>query len=263
MGFDPALLAGASAGLLAGALSGVHCAAMCTGIVSAHAAIPIKVLSIATPSARLQSRPFTRNLAFNTGRIASYTIAGALAGSISAAAFVIHDSMPLRQTLFALANIMLISLGLYLAGLWRGITVLERGGALIWRRIQPFAAALLASPLPAIRHSLALGALWGWIPCGLVYAMLVTALASGNAIHGALIMFAFGLGTLPNLLALGWAGVWLGKYLRDSRLRSAAGWIIIGFGIIGLWRLPQLAQLDGWGALCQPTLNSIRSWLGA
>ena len=267
MGFDPTLLASAGAGLLAGALSGVHCAAMCGGIVGAHAAIPIKVIPIGAPPTQRQTRPLTRNLAFNAGRIASYTLAGALAGSISAATFVIHDSMALRQALFVLANVMLIALGLYLAGLWRGITVLERGGALLWRRIQPFAAALLATPRPALRHSLALGTLWGWIPCGLVYAMLVSALASGNAAHGALIMFAFGLGTLPNLLALGWAGAWLGKYGRDARLRRAAGWIICGFGVIGLWRLPRLpqlhAQLDGWGALCQPTLNSIRSWLGA
>ncbi len=259
MVLDPTLLASAGAGLMAGALSGVHCAAMCGGIVGAHAAIPIKVIPIAAPST--QQRPLTRNLAFNAGRIASYTLAGALVGSISAATFVIHDSMVLRQGLFMLANVMLIALGLYLAGLWRGITLLERGGALLWHRIQPFAAALLATPRPTLRHSLTLGALWGWIPCGLVYAMLVSALASGTAAHGALIMFAFGLGTLPNLMALGWAGAWLGK--RDARLRRAAGWIICGFGVIGLWRLPQLAQLDGWGALCQPTLNSIRSWLGA
>lgn len=268
MGFDPALIGSASAALFAGAMSGVHCGAMCGGIVGAHSAIPIKVVSIAAPALRTHApplaeplpSPLTRNLSFNAGRITSYTIAGALAGGISAAAFVIHDSMVLRQLLFALANMMLISLGLYLAGLWNGVTLLERGGAPIWRLIQPHAAALLRARSP--RHSLALGALWGWIPCGLVYAMLVTALASGSAAGGALIMFAFGLGTLPNLLAIGWASGRLGKYWREPALRCAAGLIILGFGLVGLWRLPQLAKLDGWGALCLPALSSARIWLG-
>jgi sulfite exporter TauE/SafE len=169
--------------------------------------------------------------------------------------------MVLRQLLFAVANLMLIALGLYLAGLWHGITVLERGGAVLWRRIQPLAAGLLRSP--STRDTLALGALWGWIPCGLVYAMLVSALASGSAANGAFIMLAFGLGTLPNLLALGWAAGHAGKYLRDPALRIAAGLIVTTFGAVGLWRLPQLAKLDGWGAMCQPALNGVRTFFGA
>lgn len=258
--FEPTVIVAAGAGLFAGAMGGAHCAAMCGGIAGA---IPMR--SAARPAAQQGSAPlagaFTRNLAFNAGRIASYTVAGALAGSISSAAFVLHDTMVLRQLLFAVANLMLIALGLYLAGLWHGITALERGGAVLWRRIQPLAAALLGSP--STRHTLALGALWGWIPCGLVYAMLVSALASGSAANGALIMFAFGLGTLPNLLALGWAAAHAGKYLRNPALRIAAGLIVTSFGVVGLWRLPQLAKLDGWGAVCQPALNSVRTFFGA
>jgi sulfite exporter TauE/SafE len=260
---EPTVIAAAGAGLFAGAMGGAHCAAMCGGIAGA---IPIRpLLGPLGPAA--QQGPasgtslFTRNLAFNAGRIASYTFAGALAGSISSAAFVMHDTMVLRQLLFAAANLMLIALGLYLAGLWHGITALERGGAVLWRRIQPLAAGLLRSP--STRHTLALGALWGWIPCGLVYSMLVTALASGSAANGALIMLAFGLGTLPNLLALGLAGAYAGKYLRNPAIRIAAGLIVASFGAVGLWRLPQLAKLDGWGAMCLPALHSVRGFFGA
>jgi len=261
---EPTVIAAAGAGLFAGAMGGAHCAAMCGGIAGA---IPIRpsLGTILRPAAQHGSAPpaspFTRNLAFNAGRIASYSVAGALAGSISSAAFVMHDTMVLRQLLFAVANLMLIALGLYLAGLWQGITALERGGAVLWRRIQPLAAGLLRAP--STRHTLALGALWGWIPCGLVYAMLVSALASGSAANGALIMFAFGLGTLPNLLALGWAAGHAGKYLRNPAIRIAAGLIVTGFGAVGLWRLPQLGKLDGWGAMCQPALNSVRTFFGA
>jgi uncharacterized protein len=257
---EPTVIATAGAGLFAGAMGGAHCAAMCGGIAGAiplrpalkPAAAPLRPASLASP--------FARNLAFSTGRIASYTVAGALAGSISSAAFIMHDTMALRQLLFAVANLMLIALGLYLAGLWRGISALERGGAVLWRRIQPLAAGLLGSP--STRHTLALGALWGWIPCGLVYSMLASALASGSAANGALIMLAFGLGTLPNLLALGWAAGHAGKYLRNSVVRIAAGVVVAGFGAVGLWRLPQLAKLDGWGAICQPALNSVRALFG-
>jgi sulfite exporter TauE/SafE len=76
-------------------------------------------------------------------------------------------------------------------------------------------------------------------------------------------MLAFGLGTLPNLLALGWAGGCAGKYLRNPGIRIAAGLIVTCFGAVGLWRLPQLAKLDGWGAMCQPVLNSVRTFFGA
>ena len=260
---EPTVIAAAGAGLFAGAMGGAHCAAMCGGIAGAMPLRP--ALGPSGPAASLRmaplASPFARNLAFNTGRIASYAVAGALAGSISSAAFVMHDTMVLRQLLFAMANLMLIALGLYLAGLWHGITALERGGAILWRRIQPLAAGLLRSS--STRHTLALGALWGWIPCGLVYSMLVSALASGSAANGALIMLAFGLGTLPNLLAMGWAAGHAGKYLRNPVIRIAAGLVVTGFGVVGLWRLPQLAKLDGWGAMCQPALNSVRAFFGA
>lgn len=257
---DTATLATAGAGLLAGAMSGLHCGAMCGGIVSAHstlpATIPVRLVSSGATTA-LPAGPMTRNFAFNAGRIGSYTLAGALAGSLGGATLVMQDSMVLRQILFAMANLMLVALGLYVAGWWRGITILERGGAKLWRQIQPLAAALLKSPITSSRRSLALGAVWGWIPCGLVYAMLVTAMASGSAVNGAIVMLAFGIGTLPNLLLLGWAGVRLAQYLRQPAFRMAAGSIILAFGLFGLRRLPELAKLGGWGALCKPLFTQL------
>ncbi len=258
---EPTVIAAAGAGLFAGAMGGAHCAAMCGGIAGAISLRPaVGPSGPGQPRSAPLASPFARNLAFNTGRIASYAVAGALAGGISSAALVMNDTMALRQLLFAMANLMLIALGLYLAGLWRGITALERGGAVLWRRIQPLAAGLLRSP--STRDTLALGALWGWIPCGLVYSMLASALASGSAANGALIMLAFGLGTLPNLLALGWAAERAGNYLRNPVVRIAAGLVVAGFGVVGLWRLPQLAKLEGWGAVCRPALDSVRAFLG-
>ena len=64
-----------------------------------------------------------------------------------------------------------------------------------------------------------LGALWGWLPCGLVYSVLLTALASGSAPRGALIMLAFGLGTLPNLLAIGLFWESVKGWVQSPRVR--------------------------------------------
>ncbi|OGA73203.1 MAG: hypothetical protein A3G81_30105 [Betaproteobacteria bacterium RIFCSPLOWO2_12_FULL_65_14] len=258
---DQTVIAAAAAGLFAGAMGGAHCAAMCGGIAGAVPLRTASALPAAAPRSATGAGAFARNFAFNAGRIVSYTVAGALAGSVSSAALVMHDAMVMRHLLFAAANLMLIVLGLYLAGLWDGVTALERGGALLWRRIQPLAAGLLRSP--SLRDTLALGALWGWIPCGLVYSMLVTALASASTANGALIMFAFGLGTLPNLLAIGWAAGHAGKYFRFPALRIAAGLVVAGFGVLGLWRLPRLAELDGWVAIWRPALDGVRAFFGA
>lgn len=250
--FDAGTLTVVFASLLAGLAGGAHCAGMCGGIAGA---IQLKNVSqpIAQPIARNtrpDARPFTRSLLFNFGRITSYTVAGALAGG--AAAFVMQDTLLLRQILFTVANLMLIALGLYLAGLWRGVLVLERGGAMLWSGIKPAAARLMKAPSPG--SAFALGALWGWIPCGLVYSMLVTSLASGSMANGALIMLAFGLGTLPNLLALGYAVQRAGKWLHKPGVRLAAGFVVVTFGVFGLMRLPALARMHGWAAICHPAL---------
>jgi len=256
---DPTVTAAAGAALFAGAIGGAHCAGMCGGIAGA---ISLRTSEGAlTAPLRQVGGAFVRNLAFNIGRITSYTVAGAVAGTVSSAALVISDAMVIRVLLFAMANLMLIALGLYLAGLWHGVEVLERGGAVVWRRIQPLAAGLLHST--SVQHTLMLGVLWGWIPCGLVYSILVTALASAGTVNGALIMFAFGLGTLPNLLAMGWAAGFAGKYLRVPAFRIAAGIAVAGFGALGLWRLPRVANLGGWAAIYGQAVEGVRAFFGA
>ena len=89
-----------------------------------------------------------------------------------------------------------------------------------------------------------LGLLWGWLPCGLVYSALVTALASGSAASGALMMLAFGLGTLPNLLLAGLLAARLKAYAAKPAVRLIAGLVVLGFGLRGLFMaLRQIFQL--------------------
>ena len=132
---------------------------------------------------------------------------------------------------------MLLAQGLYLAGVWQGLAHLERAGGRIWIHIKPWSRRLL--PLDSASKAVALGALWGWLPCGMVYSVLTIAVASGHPIDGALTMLAFGLGTLPNLLAMGFAAEKLRPLLSNVRLRRVAGAVILSLGAIGLMRAVQ------------------------
>jgi len=208
---------------IVGLLGGGHCAGMCGGIVGA--------VSLTLPGRHPR---LAYLLAYNGGRIASYGLAGGLAGALGASSLVLNRLLPVEQGLYLLANLMLVALGLYLAGLWQGVLVLERAGGLLWRRLQPLTKSLV--PLRSPWHALQLGALWGWLPCGLVYSVLVAALASGSALQGAGLMLAFGLGTLPTLLAMGMAAVRLKALLQHVRMRRLCGALVLGFGLAGLGR---------------------------
>jgi sulfite exporter TauE/SafE len=222
---------------ITGLLAGTHCAGMCGGIVTA---VSLSRGSTAAPLAHL--------LAFNAGRIASYTAAGAIVGAVGAGSLLLGPQQPIQTFLFLAANVLLIGLGLHLAGLWHVVTTLERLGAVVWRRISPLTRRLL--PVRNSGQAFALGGLWGWLPCGLVYSILAAALASGHPINGALTMAAFGLGTLPNLIALGYFADRIRPLLQRHGVRLAAGTIIIAFGVVGLARSNGLAAAYGSALLC-------------
>jgi hypothetical protein len=217
----------------AGLASGVHCVAMCGGIVAAfdsHKVIPIRVKT-----------EWNQRLGFNLGRISTYAMAGAVAGTLGAAASAV-GALPAQQTLQVAASVMLILVGLYLAGAGRLLARFEGLGVPLWRRLQPLAAQLL--PARTLPRAYAAGLIWGWLPCAMVYAALATATFAGGAVRGALAMAAFGLGTLPFLLAAGW----LASRLRAWRV--AVGGLVLGFGTYGLAHAGGLGEAIGRGLLC-------------
>lgn len=209
---------------LVGLLGGTHCVGMCGGIVGA--------LSMGAP-ARLPL-----HLAYNAGRLSSYVAAGAIAGALGGLSQGLAGQLPLRLCLYVLANLMLIALGFYLIGLTRSLAVIEHLGQSLWRRIQPLTRNFL--PATRIAQAFPLGLLWGWLPCGLVYSALATALVSGSAARGAGVMLAFGLGTLPNLLLAGFLLARFRSLLQQQAVRVLAGTLVAGFGLwglLGVWRL--------------------------
>lgn len=206
---------------LAGLLGGGHCVAMCGGIVGAM-----------TLGSQQRQAPWLHILLFNSGRIASYMLVGTIVGMLGSRLLLMPQLHLLQTALYLFANLILVGLGLYVAGVSTLITRIERIGAPVWRRLQPITRKLL--PIRHWYQALAIGALWGWIPCGLVYTALLGALASASAPTGAALMLAFGLGTLPNLLLIAASGRRFGALMVKPLWRSLAGTLIFGFGVFGL-----------------------------
>lgn len=221
---------------LVGLLSGTHCAGMCGGIVGA--------LVMQTPGERAA---WSFHLAYNLGRIGSYTAAGALVGAIGGLGLAFGPVARVQLAFYLLASLMLVALGFYLMGFTRSLAFTERAGQVLWRRIQPLTRRFL--PVRHATQALALGTLWGWLPCGLVYSVLTNALVSGSAARGALALAVFGLGTLPNLLLAGMLFSRFRRFAQSRVARTVSGLLIMGFGLYGLFNAARMAILlwDGAG----------------
>lgn len=238
---------------VAGLVGSVHCVGMCGGIVGAFSmaaprpAFPVAVR--AAPAAAVIEGG-ARVLAYNAGRLGSYMLAGALAGGMLGGVRQLAGAAPVQLAAYWLANLMLVALGLYLMDAWRGLARLEAAGRFLWRRLQPLTRRLLPIRHPA--QALALGALWGWLPCGMVYSMLLAAMLAGTAAGGAAVMLAFGLGTLPALVAMGLAGNRLQAWTTKRQVRIGAGLVVLAFGLLGLARAGYGRGIGpGWlDALC-------------
>ncbi len=240
---------------LIGLLGGVHCIGMCGGIVSAFSVastrrpFPVAVTNgSATIGHAMVLGDVMRVLAYNTGRIASYAMAGAIAGGVAQGVRTFSAVSTLQVGGYWLANLMLVALGLYLMEVWRGLARLEALGQILWRRLQPLMKPLL--PVDSIAKAFALGGLWGWVPCGMVYSVLLTAMLSGSALSGAIVMLAFGLGTLPLLVTMGMLGARLQSLTRRRWVRVASGLLVLAFGLLGLVRAANGLSLGWLDAVC-------------
>lgn len=208
---------------LVGVFGGVHCFGMCGGIVGA--------LSLGLPE-RVRGDPraaFPYLLAYNVARIASYTVAGALVGGIGALAANLMEVHQARLILQLVAGAFLVALGLYLAGWWRGLARVEKAGSRVWRHLEPFGRRFL--PIRTPYQAFGMGLVWGWLPCGLVYSVLIWTISAGGAGRGALLMLSFGLGTLPLLMAMGFSAAAISAWLRKPFMRALAGLAVSVYGL--------------------------------
>ncbi|MBE0506439.1 MAG: sulfite exporter TauE/SafE family protein [Marinospirillum sp.] len=214
------LAAGLITALIAGLLGGGHCIGMCGGIVSA--------LSFALPpSRRHPARIAALMLSYNIGRISSYILAGLLVGGLGQ--LLVGQIQPITTLLGWLATIMLVLMAFYIGQWWTGLTRVEALGKHLWRYLEPLGRRLMPVSHPG--QALLIGLIWGWLPCGLVYSMLLLALSSGSSFNGGLLMLAFGLGTLPTLLVTGSLARQLTSLLRQPLWRQLSALLLLGFAI--------------------------------
>lgn len=212
----------ALAAFVSGALGGVHCAAMCGGVVCL----------LSTDGCGQAATDWRRLLSYNAGRILSYTAAGMIAGMAGQAGLMLRGTLPVQQAFMIAAGVTLCVMALYLAGFSPLTRALEGAGALLWRQVRPMAQRML--PATTAPKALGLGMVWGAMPCGMVYAALLLALSTGHPVQGGVVMLAFGLGTLPNLLILGGLAGRTRTLLRRRGMRWLAVIVLGGAGVYGI-----------------------------
>lgn len=200
-----------AAAFLMGLAGAGHCLMMCGGLAGALGAKPA----------------LTELIAYNLGRITSYMLAGVIVGLFSQ--LLLSSFAPALIGLRFVAAFFLIALGCYFGGWWLGLQKLESVGRPLWRSLAPYATRLRGKN--SLTSRFAAGMLWGWLPCGLVYSALSWAALSGSISSGALYMLAFGLGTLPAMLAFGWFSGALQSILKTQGFRQAMGVVMIMYGL--------------------------------
>ena len=224
------------AAFLVGLLGGVHCVGMCGGIVGA-------LSSGLVPGIRVSRwRFFSALLAYNGGRVISYGLAGLLLGLLGqqVGTLKIFGSFPVGRVV---GGVFMILFGFYLAGWWRVLLVLEKAGSYLWKHIEPLGRRFI--PVHSNGQAFMLGLVWGWLPCGMVYAVLALALASGSVLYGGLVMLVFGLGTFPLMIAMGFAISTLTRTLQGRILRTLAGVTVMLFGLYTLVLAPPMHDHHG------------------
>ena len=203
------------AGALALGLAGAgHCLGMCGGIAAA--------LNLGG------QRSLAVSLSYHGGRITSYTLLGGMLGLLAGSVDIAAWTIGLRY----LAGLLLIAMGLYVADWWRGMLWLERAGGHLWQPVQKLSSRLL--PIRHWPQGFALGLCWGLMPCGLIYSSLAWAATAQDFRHSATLMFLFGLGTLPAMLATSLGADRLQGFLRRRGLKIMIALLLI---VSGFWTL--------------------------
>lgn len=216
------LVAALVTAFVTGLLGSAHCLGMCGGISGLFAL---------HSSVRGLRRQLPMALAYNAGRLASYAVLGFAVAAVGSRFAGLTPALGKPVRLIAGAVIILI--GLQIAFNFRALDILERAGGMVWERISPVAGRLL--PVDSLPRALGLGLLWGLLPCGLVYSVLLIAATSLRSVDGALIMLAFGIGTTPAMLMTGLGAARLAQVMQDRRTRLGAGLLIVMLGILTLF----------------------------
>lgn len=193
-----------------------HCLGMCGGIVTAFG------LSMQHVS---DSKKNGLILTYHLGRLISYSLLGLIASVVGVAIFqsIMSNSAP-RIVLGAV----LVLIGLAMLGLPL-FNQLEKVGMRFWQSLAPIRKKVF--PIDTFGKALFAGLLWGFLPCGLVYGALMMAIAGNDIATGAALMFVFGLGTMPMLIATQKTVGMLQSSIKNFRLRQINAVIMMLSGL--------------------------------
>ncbi len=211
------------AAFLVGFLGAGHCMGMCGGIASLMNIGQVK-----------PSHTWLNPLCYNIGRLLSYSLTGAIIGaSVSS----ITNFSGLNASLLwlrILSALFMLALALYIGQWWQGLLVIEKAGQKIWQYISPIGQKLL--PITHPIQAIPFGFIWGWLPCGMVYSMLTWSAAAGDSLNGAMLMFAFGLGTLPAMLFIAIGASSLNQWVKCLMFRRIGASLLAAYGIFQLYQ---------------------------
>jgi sulfite exporter TauE/SafE len=205
------------AAFLVGLGGGAHCALMCGGISSAMVA-----------GAQRERTALYAGFS-QLGRVLSYMTAGIIVAALSAGALSLLAAPTTRTLVHVLLGVAWIMIALQLFGWLAKTRALARIGASFWKLLQPLTRRVW--PINSAPRALAAGALWGWLPCGMSYAMLMVAAATANPLHAALVMLAFGIGTMPGTVLPALATARVQKIGISPRFRRIAAAAMLAFGV--------------------------------
>jgi len=212
---------------MAGLLGSGHCFGMCGGIATGLGSI-----GSPTSGKGLKRSQAVSALLFNLGRLLSYAALGMISAWILVQAGEVLNLPQWGMVLRLATSLMIFLIGLQFLFNWQLLSVIERAGAKVWKLILPI--AVRASSLPGGSGRLLLGLCWGLLPCGLVYSILLTAAAAGAPLSGALVMFVFGLGTLPSMLGMSLAAPALAVLLSDRWTRRLMGAAMVLLAVLSV-----------------------------
>ncbi|RLV58185.1 sulfite exporter TauE/SafE family protein [Parashewanella curva] len=218
------------AAFVVGLMGAAHCFGMCGGLMAALSSNTPQKIQVGE---NLLLKQLKLLFSYNIGRVLSYTTAGVILGGAAASLKGLFSIDHYLIILRIFAGIMMLVTGLYLSSIWQGLTKIEKIGNYFWQYLKPIATKLL--PIKTVPKALIAGIVWGWLPCGLVYSTLTWSVASGSAIKGGLIMFAFGLGTMPALLSIGVASRTISSWVQKRKVRLLSGLLVASFGVHTLW----------------------------
>ena len=216
-----------SQAFLIGLVSTLHCLGMCGGIMGA--------LSLSLPAEVRNNRFYLVSFVslFNVGRIVSYMAAGMVAAAFGVEILKAIGLENAHEILRYVGVVFMVAIGFYLAGWFPQLARVERIGHPVWKRLEPFARKMM--PINTPWRALFYGMAWGWLPCGLVYVVLLMTVTAGSSIQGANMMLAFGLGTLPTMLSAGIMTTWVRRMANSQATRQVIGLIIVVSALASLF----------------------------